>query len=180
MSSLYQGSSITESYSGYVQGAGDDAESWAHGLTPQVFWSNHTELLAASEDELPEFIDRLLQEAKATAVEPKFTMILPTSQIMLGPTPRGAFEVDSNSLVIICAPTVDENLQKNLGSRLLHLKTAVGKLGSRDLRTEIAKLPKFFDDEKSFSNIIVACPTGKDISVGVVLALLGLYFDEKG
>jgi len=180
MSSIYQESSITESYAGYVQGAGDDAESWAHGLTPQVFWSNHAELLAASEDDLPDLIERLLQEAKAMAVEPNFTPILPASQIMLGPLPRGTFNVDAKALVIICAPNVDENLQKGLGPRLLHLKTTVGKLGSRDLRTEIAKVSEFFDGNNSFSTIIVTCPTGKDISAGVVLALLCLYFDEKG
>jgi len=180
MSSIYQESSITESYAGYVQGAGDDAESWARGLTPQVFWSNHTELLAASEDELPDLIDRLLQEAKATSVEPNFTPILPASQIMTGSMPQGTFNVDDKALVVMCTPTVDENLQKALSPRLLHLKTTVGKLGSRDLRIEIPKVIEFFDDKKSFSSIIVTCPTGMDISAGVVLALLCLYFDEEG
>lgn len=180
MSSLYQESSITESYSGYVQGAGDDAESWAFGLTPQLFWSNHSKLLDASEDELPDLIKALLQAAENVAVDPNFVQILPVSQVLLGPLPQGGFDVDPTASVIICAPSVNEDLRETLGTRLLHLKTAAGKLGSRDLRTELPKLTEFMRARSPRSSIFVACATGKDISAGVALALLCLYVDEKG
>lgn len=32
----------------YVPGAGDDEESWAKGLTPEVFWQNKEVILEAS------------------------------------------------------------------------------------------------------------------------------------
>lgn len=34
----------------YVQGAGDDHESWAQGLTPHLFWQHRTELLARGQN----------------------------------------------------------------------------------------------------------------------------------
>ncbi|KAL7790932.1 tRNA A64-2'-O-ribosylphosphate transferase [Trichoderma ceciliae] len=49
---------------GYIQGAGDDTENWAMGLTPDVFWANAAALLSASEAELPDLIVRLVEEAK--------------------------------------------------------------------------------------------------------------------
>lgn len=180
MSSQYQKSSISESYSGYVQGAGDDAESWALGLTPSVFWEHHSDLLAASEDELPELIELLLKEEKSSKVAPSFTQINPASKVLLGPLPQASFDVGPDSLVIICAPLINVDMQEKLGSSLLYMKTGAGKLGSRDLRTELSKLTGFLDDRKSFSSIFVTCSTGKDISAGVVLALLCLYVDDNG
>jgi tRNA A64-2'-O-ribosylphosphate transferase len=35
----------------YVQGAGDDEEHWAHGLTPAKFWQNKDDLLSAADAE---------------------------------------------------------------------------------------------------------------------------------
>jgi tRNA A64-2'-O-ribosylphosphate transferase len=37
---------------GYIQGAGDDTENWAHGLSPPVFWANREVLLSTPEAEL--------------------------------------------------------------------------------------------------------------------------------
>ncbi|RCI16588.1 hypothetical protein L249_2009 [Ophiocordyceps polyrhachis-furcata BCC 54312] len=44
---------------GYVQGAADDAENWALGLTPSIFWHHVNDLLAANEEDLPPLIKRL-------------------------------------------------------------------------------------------------------------------------
>lgn len=62
----------------YVQGAGDDAETWAHGpnmaghrplLTPGMLWSHTAELLAArSDDECWAVIARIQAETAAAAV----------------------------------------------------------------------------------------------------------------
>lgn len=50
----------------YMQGAGDDHENWALGLTPAVWWDpiNHTELLAADDEEMEELIVDLARQAK--------------------------------------------------------------------------------------------------------------------
>lgn len=54
-------------HTAYIQGAGDDTENWAHGLTPPVFWAHADELLATHETELPHLIKRLVAAAAAAA-----------------------------------------------------------------------------------------------------------------
>lgn len=34
----------------YIQGAGDDQEAWAHGITPEVFWEHRCEILTFARD----------------------------------------------------------------------------------------------------------------------------------
>lgn len=52
-------------HSGYVQGAGDDTENWALGLTPPVFWDNVDLLLSTPEPALPSLIGTLVAAAAA-------------------------------------------------------------------------------------------------------------------
>ncbi|PSR94307.1 tRNA A64-2'-O-ribosylphosphate transferase [Coniella lustricola] len=51
-------------HTGYIQGAGDDTENWAHGLEPPVFWAHADELLSTPEAELPDLIRSLVAAAK--------------------------------------------------------------------------------------------------------------------
>ena len=48
---------------GYIQGAADDTENWAHGLTPSLFWAHTAELLSAPDDALPDLIASLVASA---------------------------------------------------------------------------------------------------------------------
>lgn len=54
-------------HSGYVQGAGDDTENWALGLTPPVFWDNAEQLLSTPEADLPELIRSLVASASGSS-----------------------------------------------------------------------------------------------------------------
>ncbi|KAH7033164.1 initiator tRNA phosphoribosyl transferase-domain-containing protein [Microdochium trichocladiopsis] len=51
---------------GYIQGAGDDTENWAFGLTPPIFWANADLLLSTPEADLPGLVRQLVDQAKAT------------------------------------------------------------------------------------------------------------------
>ncbi|TQS32253.1 hypothetical protein Golomagni_07439, partial [Golovinomyces magnicellulatus] len=51
---------------GYIQGAADDTENWAHGLTAPIFWSNIDKLMETSEPELPDVIKDLVENTTAT------------------------------------------------------------------------------------------------------------------
>ncbi|GAB4820799.1 hypothetical protein N2152v2_007845 [Parachlorella kessleri] len=58
----------------YVPGAGDDEESWAHGLTPALMWRHQHDLLAAGLDGAPAVVARLLagqQEAVRSGPAPQ-------------------------------------------------------------------------------------------------------------
>ncbi|KAM9957786.1 hypothetical protein ACTFIW_012757 [Dictyostelium discoideum] len=57
------------SYRQYVQGAGDDEEQWSFGLTPQLFWSNHKEILAQNRDYIEDYISQLLLDSKINSIE---------------------------------------------------------------------------------------------------------------
>lgn len=75
----------------YVQGAGDDTENWAHGLTPPVFWAHADELLdpATPEAELPGLIQRLVAAAAAQEQQPP--------PPPLGPSTSGGGGGDNNN-----------------------------------------------------------------------------------
>lgn len=44
----------------YVQGAGDDHENWARGLTPDMFWKHHNELLACDKEQIEALVDSIV------------------------------------------------------------------------------------------------------------------------
>ena len=169
----------------YVQGASDDSESWAHGLTPTLFWEHSEQLFATTEDELPALIKNLLdgqKESKTT--EEAAVLIRPTSTIYIGPTSissQGSFDG-----IIMCSDTTNPVESPEEGTEkagTLLLNCGVGKLGSRALRTQLSRVPPFIEGLKArISNptILFACTTGKDLSAGVALAVLCLFFDKDG
>jgi len=99
---------------------------------------------------------------------------------------------------------VSQKLRKVLGKRLLQLHCGAGKVGSRDLRKELKKLPDFIANRTSSKDVatpphvgnepngnVPATPQvirvlvadtegGLDIATGVALALVSLYTDDSG
>ncbi|KAK5630956.1 hypothetical protein RRF57_006671 [Xylaria bambusicola] len=53
---------------GYIQGAGDDTENWALGLTAPLFWNNASTLLATLESDLPDLVRSLVANQTADLV----------------------------------------------------------------------------------------------------------------
>ncbi|KAJ5955061.1 hypothetical protein N7501_009340 [Penicillium viridicatum] len=164
---------------GYIQGAGDDSEAWAHGLTPPVFWANQAVLKSTPEDELPELIDRLVAEHKLLDVAQDATLISPTRNLYIG-SGAGVDAGDRYDLVIDCngsAAAVEENAKR------LNLGCDSGKLGSRDLRKCLEKVREFIGarlgDDSSLS-VLVTCENGKDLSAGTLLAIVCLFYNDEG
>ncbi|KAF2474077.1 uncharacterized protein BDR25DRAFT_332277 [Lindgomyces ingoldianus] len=163
---------------GYIQGAADDHEGWACGLTPIVFWKNRGKLLSTNEEELPDLIAELIKEEKGPDAVP--ILIPPTSNISVSSTAN--LDIEPFDIVISCTPeplttTNPEHLKK----KYLHLTCGMGKLGSRDLRSQLPRLRDFFGAlPTQLQSILICCPTGKDLSVGVALAILCLYANDKG
>lgn len=133
-----------------------------------------------SEEEALRVIARLITEEKGS--DATATLIKPTANIYISSSENVSLK--PFNVVISCTPEPlpSTMLQNAKIKHYLHLKCQAGKLGSRDLRTELPKLPDFFASFTSpFSGtILVCCPTGKDLSVGTALALLCLYADEEG
>jgi len=185
---LCTASTTSDPSSDYIQGAGDDAESWAHGLTPAIFWAHQELLLRTGEAELPDLIATLVAQEKAVAnkVEgPGMTSVTRNGKVCVGGI-RDALLVgkeEQGILVVICALEVDEAVQARLGARLLQLKCGAKKLGSRDLRKELSKLPMFVDAWRKrgwIERMCICCASGTDLAVCVALVVVCLYGHQLG
>ncbi|RFU73009.1 trna a64-2 -o-ribosylphosphate transferase [Trichoderma arundinaceum] len=205
------GSEVDEG--GYIQGAGDDTENWAMGLTPDVFWANTTALLSAPEAALPDLIAQLVEEAKVqrrSASSGDGTQsALPRKQLTPCISVRPISPLDLSSpqtkrqdecLILLTENTTPKDSWIQSPT---HIRVGLGKhkTASRNLRLALAEICSFaalflekHDSVTSTPNtssdsppsnsqppqIIVACDSGKDLSVGVALALSCYLFDEQG
>lgn len=180
---------------GYIQGAGDDTENWAQGLTPDVFWTHTDDLLEASEAELPALIVKLVQEHKtATQTSGHSTRTQLTPHISVCPLPLDIPHLLSGSqgtpmpspaecyIILTESPTPQETWIKSPK----HMEVGIGKnkVASRNLRLALPEIcnfaVKFLQNDTTTGQVIVACDSGKDISIGTALALSCYLFDEEG
>ncbi len=173
-----------EADNGYIQGAGDDSESWSHGLTPDVFWRHEQQLLLATNEELPDLIRELMISEMETKSEHEDVIsILPLRNIYLS-TLAAATQKGNFDAIIFCIGNDANNIDwKELPkkTKILSLKCGSGKLGSRALRAELSVVPPFISalaSQIDSPRILFACPTGKDLSVGVALVVLCLFFND--
>lgn len=164
---------------GYIQGAGDDSEGWSHGLTAQTFWKHRTELMESPEDGLELLIETLLEQdneessGKTTAVK-----VSPTSQLYIGA--GYAYQTDEYDLIVNCE---NDNRGLTAKPRVLDMECRSGKLGSKDLRDKLPSASNVISEQlhkDADSRILVTCASGKDLSVGVVVAVLCLHYDDLG
>lgn len=171
--------------SSYVQGAADDPESWSLGLDAATFWSHNAALLEASEDELPDLIETLLSETRAITMLQTRTLIKPTRNVWIASAmDETSLRTTDFDLVITCtsAPTPNQSAsaQEAQNTKILNFTCASGKVGSRQLRHELPKLLQLQDLISTETKILVTCETGKDIAVGIALAVICLFYDNKG
>lgn len=165
---------------GYIQGAGDDSEGWAHGLTPPVFWEHRALLKSTPEEELPSLIGELVAGHDQSSTSHNAARIAPTANLFIGAAVKEA-EANMYDLVIDCnASSVD---QQEGSSKKLTLGCASAKLGSRDLRKSLDRVRDFVAGqfgEDSSRSLLVTCETGKDLSAGTLLAIICLFYNDQG
>ena len=172
---------------GYIQGAGDDTENWAHGLTPLIFWANHKTLRTTSENELPDLIEALVRKSTSAGPVGDMTCLRPTSCLFVSSL-RAITETNTAAYVITLLPkAADKNTWPTSATRL-DVGLGPHKLGSRNLRIALPAIVAFVRNslaaakEKGLgdSPIVLACETGKDLSIGAALGLLCFLFAEDG
>lgn len=170
---------------GYIQGAGDDTENWAHGLTPPVFWAHADELLATAEADLPERIEALVREDEAGKVGGESPVKELSSYISVCPLPLG----EKAEGCCYIALTEEVSPKETWVESPVSMKVGVGKskAASRNLRLALPDICSFAAAYlKSSSSqgrqprLILACHSGKDISVGTALALSCFLLDDEG
>ncbi|GKT99925.1 initiator trna phosphoribosyl transferase [Fusarium langsethiae] len=167
---------------GYIQGAADDTEMWAHGLEAPLFWDNIDELLETPEAELPDLISRLVDEQATTKKdEGSQTQIVPHISVCALPLPAMPTECR-------IAITQDATPKDSWLNSKTYMQAGLGKskLASRNLRTALPDICDFAAkylasvEESGEQRIVVACESGKDLSVGVALAISCYLFDDEG
>lgn len=167
---------------GYIQGAADDTEMWAHGLEAPLFWENIDELLETSEAELPDLITRLVNEYSANKKD-EGSQIQIAPHISVCPLPLPANTTECR-IAITPDPTPKDSWVKSK----THMQAGLGKskVASRNLRTALPDICGFAAKylasvaEPDQQRIVIACESGKDLSVGVALAISCYLFDDEG
>ena len=166
--------------SGYVQGAADDAEGWAFGLDAASFWRNQEALLAASENDLPDLIAQTVAESRAHSDARKPVLVKPTTNLFISNNAAITDMSDAFDIIVSCSEKPDDYLREQRKNRYVHLACATGKVGSRQLRNELPKLAQLASLLEPQAKILVTCQTGKDLSVGVALAIVCRHCQDDG
>ncbi|KAL2813253.1 tRNA A64-2'-O-ribosylphosphate transferase [Aspergillus granulosus] len=173
-----QGAEISEG--GYIQGAGDDSEAWAHGLTPPVFWAHKPMLLTQAEEDLPEVIEKLIREHRQQSSNHQATLVAPTRNLYISQADPSLVDSGLYDLVIDC----NGKAEATGGSpKHLILGCVSSKQGGRDLRNHLDRVRTFVNSQlgsDSSRSLLVMCESGKDLSAGTLLSILCLFYNDAG
>ncbi|KAI0525537.1 initiator tRNA phosphoribosyl transferase [Xylaria bambusicola] len=172
---------------GYIQGAGDDTENWALGLTAPLFWNNAAILLATPESGLPDLVRSLTANQSVDPAVNTPIQVAPHLFVSRLPLPGRV----SPCCTITFLPKTTDQSSWIKGPALMEVGIGKQKLASRHLRVALAGICDFVDaylkretggsvPASAQKQILVACETGKDLSIGVVLALVCRFFDDEG
>ncbi|KAK4203826.1 putative tRNA A64-2'-O-ribosylphosphate transferase [Triangularia verruculosa] len=174
---------------GYIQGAGDDTENWALGLTAQIWWRHTDELLSTPEGELPELIKRLVAE-EGTGANATGRMRNVAPGILVGTLQAASTQLGKPGTCVVrllSRTTAQDSWVKSPS----HIEVGLGKskAASRQLRDALPNICEFVSRFLSETNpeqgtvaeksVIILCESGKDLSIGVALALYCWCFDAE-
>ncbi|KAF7940975.1 hypothetical protein BELL_0541g00060 [Botrytis elliptica] len=177
---------------GYIQGAGDDTENWAHGLTPPIFWTNQEILFETSEEDLPGRIGTLIHHTSSLLrSNDQLRIVKPTSCLSISTIDAlPPLPTNPRSCTIVLSPKPTPKDTWHTAPSRLDIGLGAKKVGSKNLRVALPTISSFFleylhtysahTSADASIHITIACESGQDLSVGVALALLCLYFDDRG
>jgi len=140
-------------------------------------------LMSTREEDLPDLVHRLNIESPA-AVGQTATLIKRTQNMFVGPL--GELDKVTFDGIIFCADQQNvQAIEEHPGKsrEMLHLACGSGKLGSRALRSQLQRVPPFiarFNTIDRAPSLLFACQSGRDLSAGVALAVLCMYYDDSG
>lgn len=169
---------------GYCQGAGDDVENWGKGLTPEIFWRHKKAFLEAREDELRELIEDLVGEErqnKASGEQAETCKKIDRAPWLEIGSLEAADSTDASGLTICLGVNLEGADTKERSQRVRKFDCREGKLGSKDLRKLLPNILCAVENHTSgCRQLRVCCPCGKDLAVGVALAILCRRSDNDG
>ncbi|KAI8970274.1 tRNA A64-2'-O-ribosylphosphate transferase [Mycotypha africana] len=132
----------------YVQGSGDDQESWAMGLTAMIFWKHHDEILASAakcEDNVRRIVSLSKSKSAFEDIGEKNFAFIGTTGLAIGNFISGkpsdcwlAFDY-----VINCSEEKYECMDESKKDCFLHLRIPEGKKGQIIFAQSIQKAIDF-------------------------------------
>ncbi|KAI1746293.1 initiator tRNA phosphoribosyl transferase [Xylaria scruposa] len=176
---------------GYIQGAGDDTENWSLGLTAPIFWSNIATLLSTPESDLPDLVRVLVADQIVGSESNTPVQVAPC--LFVSQLPVSAQDAETCTITFIPKTTDQNSWVKR--PNLMEVGIGKQKLASRSLRVALTSICDFVDaylkedvrdsedppaTTATQKRILIACETGKDLSIGVALALVCQFFDDEG
>lgn len=183
----------------YIQGAADDTENWAHGLTPALFRDHGDDLLATPEADLPARIEALVAAQQhgillqppctsPATVNSKNSDCSITPFLSVGVTTT---TTTSSPLAPACEVVFVRQATEPASWARSPVRLEVGlgkqdKTAGRNLRYALPQICAFVSayldrtDASSSRHVRVLCDSGRDVSVGTALALLCTCFDADG
>lgn len=138
-------------------------------------------MLNANEAELPALIASIIANPEPRKEEA--FLIKPTSVVYIGPVTLLKKDVLKTFELIVCCRAIDlEQFPVDQRRSFFVLPCHDdGKLGSRDLRKYLPGLEQYLRAQISTGKrVLFACSTGQNLSVGVALVALCLFFDDYG
>lgn len=175
-------------FEGYVQGAADDTEHWAMGLTAPLFWAHSEHLLSTPEEDLPAVIAELLADEKRNARQQAGVRVASSIYVAPLPLPESQDENECQIVFLDNSATPREEWEKS--PRRMEVGLGNPRQASKNLRSALPAISSFAErfllpsakdteDDKAEGSkgdahekrLVVACPTGKDISLATALAL---------
>ncbi|KAG8952735.1 hypothetical protein FRC04_003658 [Tulasnella sp. 424] len=164
----------------YVQGSGDDHESWSRGLTPPEFWRNVDQIQRADDEDMPMVVDAIVSEARTAHA---FTSWIPIakvqSRIMLASTPAPK-PSDSDIPTIYVADSVPDD---PLSTSMLVLQILHGKAGQRQFMEALPRAIRFTArhlNDSSRDSVRIVGESELDAALGIAMVVLAALFDGDG
>ncbi|KAF8199530.1 initiator tRNA phosphoribosyl transferase [Pholiota molesta] len=171
----------------YIQGSGDDHELWGAGLTPELFWANHQRLLLAERTQLSTLVSEIISSQHPLPsiyrIQNSPSPVIKVSGRLFLSSLSGIPEPSHDQrdfVYILLIPTTEHGSPSTTTRH--HIPVVSGKRGqSHFVQTILPACMKIIGDcLLEGKSVCVACESGKDMSVGVVLAALQLYFGDDG
>ena len=137
------------------------------------------------EEGLPDFVKRCTELEENEGTDKCQAIRIAPTNLYVGTLSDTNQAASYDAIIVIssdkqCAK-LREGRKGHGGPPTLHLLCSTGKLGSRALRAQLHLLEPFLSPlfaSQDSPRILIACANGKDLSVGVALTMLCLFFDD--
>ncbi len=129
------------SQAGYIQGAGDDTENWAHGLTSGLFWDHKDQLLSTSEPSSQNSLFLSLHVLVTVPLPRKALSFYLLHRRRPAPLPAAPLDLGACYVTLEAEPTPSEAWIKS--KTRMEIGIGKSKAGSRMLREALPQITQF-------------------------------------